>query len=130
MRVTIGGSPLKSRSASWHGGARPVQPDAPVRRLGLSPTRCRDHDRDQCLDALLRRASPTPAWSKGERLLLTLPHAWSILAHPSCTPRQFSRGRGKFMPIEHVPPAELPDDEYPCHPQHRARSSITAMAVR
>jgi formate dehydrogenase major subunit/formate dehydrogenase alpha subunit len=26
---------------------------------------------------------------------------------------QFSRGKGRFMPIEHVPPAELPDDEYP-----------------
>jgi formate dehydrogenase alpha subunit len=26
---------------------------------------------------------------------------------------QFTRGKGKFMPIDHVPPAELPDDEYP-----------------
>jgi predicted molibdopterin-dependent oxidoreductase YjgC len=26
---------------------------------------------------------------------------------------QFARGKGKFNPIEHVPPAELPDDEYP-----------------
>ena len=26
---------------------------------------------------------------------------------------KFARGQGKFMPIEHVPPAELPDDEYP-----------------
>ncbi len=26
---------------------------------------------------------------------------------------QFSRGRGQFSPIEHVPPAELPDKEYP-----------------
>ena len=26
---------------------------------------------------------------------------------------QFARGKGKFAPIEHVPPAELPDDEYP-----------------
>jgi len=26
---------------------------------------------------------------------------------------QFSRGLGKFTPIEHVPPAELPDEEYP-----------------
>jgi predicted molibdopterin-dependent oxidoreductase YjgC len=26
---------------------------------------------------------------------------------------QFSRGLGKFQPIEHIPPAELPDDEYP-----------------
>ncbi|RPI22028.1 MAG: formate dehydrogenase subunit alpha, partial [Chloroflexota bacterium] len=26
---------------------------------------------------------------------------------------QFTRSKGKFMPIEHVPPAELPDDDYP-----------------
>ncbi len=26
---------------------------------------------------------------------------------------QFTRGKGKFSPIEHVPPAEMPDDEYP-----------------
>jgi len=27
--------------------------------------------------------------------------------------KQFSRGRGIFMAIDHVPPAELPDDEFP-----------------
>jgi len=26
---------------------------------------------------------------------------------------QFARGKGKFMPIEHIPPAEMPDDSYP-----------------
>jgi predicted molibdopterin-dependent oxidoreductase YjgC len=26
---------------------------------------------------------------------------------------QFSRGVGRFSPIDHIPPAELPDDEYP-----------------
>jgi formate dehydrogenase major subunit/formate dehydrogenase alpha subunit len=26
---------------------------------------------------------------------------------------QFTRGKGKFMPIEHIPPAEMPDDQYP-----------------
>jgi formate dehydrogenase alpha subunit len=26
---------------------------------------------------------------------------------------KFARGVGQFMPIEHLPPAELPDDEYP-----------------
>lgn len=26
---------------------------------------------------------------------------------------KFTRGLGKFTPIEHIPPAELPDDEYP-----------------
>lgn len=26
---------------------------------------------------------------------------------------QFTRGKGKFFPIEHLPPAEAPDDQYP-----------------
>ena len=26
---------------------------------------------------------------------------------------QFARGKGKFVPIEHIPPKESPDDEYP-----------------
>jgi formate dehydrogenase major subunit/formate dehydrogenase alpha subunit len=27
--------------------------------------------------------------------------------------KQFTRGKGKFAPIDHVPPAERPDDDYP-----------------
>ncbi len=26
---------------------------------------------------------------------------------------EFTRGKGKFAPIDHVPPAEMPDDDYP-----------------
>jgi formate dehydrogenase alpha subunit len=26
---------------------------------------------------------------------------------------QFARGQGKFIPVEHIPPAELPDEDYP-----------------
>jgi predicted molibdopterin-dependent oxidoreductase YjgC len=43
---------------------------------------------------------------------------WPVkdLTHPG-TPilhvGQFARGLGKFAPIDHVPPAELPDDDYP-----------------
>lgn len=48
----------------------------------------------------------------GERLQWPCPTA----EHPG-TPilhtKQFTRGLGKFMPIDHVPPAERPDDEYP-----------------
>lgn len=48
----------------------------------------------------------------GERLQWPCPTA----DHPG-TPilhtKQFTRGKGKFMPIDHVPPAERPDDEYP-----------------
>lgn len=49
---------------------------------------------------------------RGERLQWPVKDA----THPG-TPilhvGQFSRGLGKFMPVEHIPPAELPDDEYP-----------------
>jgi formate dehydrogenase major subunit/formate dehydrogenase alpha subunit len=65
-------------------------------------------------------ASVTPSYAgvsharleRGERLQWPVKDA----NHPG-TPilhtNQFARGRGKFMPIEHLPPAELPDDEYP-----------------
>src|SRR5512136_28154 len=36
-------------------------------------------------------------------------HAGTPILHTA----QFARGRGKFAPIEHIPPAELPDDDYP-----------------
>jgi formate dehydrogenase alpha subunit len=36
-------------------------------------------------------------------------HAGTPILHVG----QFTRGKGKFMPIEHIPPQEMPDDEYP-----------------
>jgi len=48
----------------------------------------------------------------GERLQWPCP----TLDHPG-TPvlhtKQFTRGKGKLMPIDHMPPAENPDDDYP-----------------
>jgi len=48
----------------------------------------------------------------GERLQWPCPTA----DHPG-TPilhtKQFTRGKGRFMPIDHLPPAEKPDDDYP-----------------
>ncbi len=48
----------------------------------------------------------------GERLQWPCPSA----DHPG-TPilhtKQFTRGKGKFVPIDHVPPAEQPDDAFP-----------------
>ncbi len=48
----------------------------------------------------------------GERLQWPVPNS----EHPG-TPilhtRQFARGLGKFVPIDHIPPAEAPDDEFP-----------------
>jgi predicted molibdopterin-dependent oxidoreductase YjgC len=49
---------------------------------------------------------------KGERLQWPCPnteHPGTLILHT----KGFARGQGKFMPIDHVPPAELPDDDYP-----------------
>jgi len=48
----------------------------------------------------------------GERLQWpcpTIDHAGTPVLHT----KQFTRGKGKFMPIDHVPPAEKPDDAFP-----------------
>jgi predicted molibdopterin-dependent oxidoreductase YjgC len=49
---------------------------------------------------------------KGERLhwpVKSIEHGGTPILHIG----QFTRGKGKFAPIDHVPPAELPDDDYP-----------------
>lgn len=48
----------------------------------------------------------------GERLQWPCPtegHPGTPILHT----KQFTRGKGRFMPIDHVPPAEKPDDKYP-----------------
>ncbi len=49
---------------------------------------------------------------RGDRLQWPVPN----LEHPG-TPilhtKGFARGLGRFMPIDHIPPAERPDDDYP-----------------
>jgi formate dehydrogenase major subunit/formate dehydrogenase alpha subunit len=65
-------------------------------------------------------ASLTPSYAgiSHERLERGGSLQWPVkdLNHPG-TPilhvGQFTRGLGKFMPVEHIPPAEMPDDEYP-----------------
>jgi len=49
---------------------------------------------------------------RGERLQWPVKgpdHAGTLILHVG----QFTRGKGKFMPIDHLPPAEMPDDDYP-----------------
>lgn len=48
----------------------------------------------------------------GERLQWpcpTLDHPGTSILHT----KQFTRGKGRFMPIDDIPPAERPDDDYP-----------------
>jgi predicted molibdopterin-dependent oxidoreductase YjgC len=62
--------------------------------------------------------TPSYAGVSHDRLQRGEPLQWPVkdAKHPG-TPilhvGQFSRGLGKFMPVEHIPPAEMPDDEYP-----------------
>ncbi len=49
---------------------------------------------------------------KGERLQWPCPNA-DHAGTPVLHTKGFTRGKGKFMPIDHIPPAEVPDDEYP-----------------
>jgi formate dehydrogenase major subunit/formate dehydrogenase alpha subunit len=49
---------------------------------------------------------------RGERLqwpVKSAEHPGTPILHVG----QFPRGKGKFAPIDHIPPAELPDDDYP-----------------
>ncbi len=49
---------------------------------------------------------------RGQRLQWPVPttdHPGTPILHVG----KFARGLGRFMPIEHVPPAELPDNQYP-----------------
>jgi formate dehydrogenase alpha subunit len=49
---------------------------------------------------------------RGERLQWPVPtteHPGTPILHVG----KFARGLGRFMPIEHLPPAELPDEQYP-----------------
>ncbi len=62
--------------------------------------------------------TPSYAGVTHERLETGPGLQWPVrdLDHPG-TPilhvGQFARGKGKFLGLEHIPPAEMPDDEYP-----------------
>jgi formate dehydrogenase alpha subunit len=66
----------------------------------------------------IARLTPSYAGISHDRLEGGEQLQWPVrdLTHPG-TPilhiGQFARGLGKFAPIDHIPPAELPDDKYP-----------------
>ncbi len=86
----------------------------------ISPAPYSEWDYAQPADILMEAAALTPSYAgvsherleNGERLqwpVRSAEHSGTPILHIG----QFARGLGKFMPIEHVPPAEMPDDEYP-----------------
>jgi formate dehydrogenase major subunit/formate dehydrogenase alpha subunit len=71
-------------------------------------------------DVMAEIAALTPSYQgvtferldQGERLqwpVRNMEHSGTPILHIG----QFARGLGKFMPIDHIPPAEMPDDDYP-----------------
>jgi len=89
---------------------RRVSPDAP--HAGW------DYAYTSQIVAEIAALTPSYAGATYERLERGETFQWPVrdATHPG-TPvlhiGKFARGLGKFMPVEHVPPAELPDDEYP-----------------
>jgi formate dehydrogenase major subunit/formate dehydrogenase alpha subunit len=77
-------------------------------------------DYTQPADIMAEISALTPSYTgvnydrleRGERLQWPVPN----LQHPGASilhVGKFTRGLGRFMPIDHIPPAELPDDDYP-----------------
>jgi predicted molibdopterin-dependent oxidoreductase YjgC len=71
-------------------------------------------------DIMKEAAALTPSYAgvtharleRGDRLQWPVKDQ-SLPGTPILHTAQFARGRGRFMPIDHIPPAELPDDSYP-----------------
>ncbi len=57
-------------------------------------------------------ASPISGWTAAQRCS-GLCRAKTILARPILHVGKFTRGLGRFAAVDHVPPGERPDDEYP-----------------
>lgn len=91
-------------------GNRPVNLSAPQASW--------DYPGTAAVMAEIAAVTPSYAGVTFERLETGAQLHWPVkdAAHPG-TPilhiGQFTRGKGKFAPIEHVPPQEMPDDDYP-----------------
>jgi formate dehydrogenase major subunit/formate dehydrogenase alpha subunit len=77
-----------------------------------------DYDNTAQIMAEIAALTPSYAGVSHTRLENGETFQWPVkdemhLGTPILHAGQFARGKGKFNPIEHVPPAELPDDEYP-----------------
>ncbi|HLF73428.1 MAG TPA: molybdopterin-dependent oxidoreductase, partial [Anaerolineales bacterium] len=90
--------------------SRKIDPDAPWAKW--------DYEDTSAIMNEINALTPSYGGITHQRLLHGERLQWPCPAtdHPG-TPilhtKGFTRGKGKFMPIEHVPPAEKPDDDYP-----------------
>ena len=88
------------------------------RQIQEAPASAWDYPNSSAILDEIRTLTPSYAGinyqrlANGERLQWPVPN----LEHPG-TPilhtRGFARGKGRFMPIDHIPSPELPNDEYP-----------------
>jgi formate dehydrogenase major subunit/formate dehydrogenase alpha subunit len=98
------------------GGVRQVDTGSPTE--AAAPFRGWNYPDTSAIMAEIAALTPSYAGINHSRLERGERLQWPVKGpdHPG-TPilhiDQFTRGLGKFMPIEHIPPAELPDDEYP-----------------
>ena len=90
----------------------------PALRDAAAPHAGWDYADSAQIMAEIAAVTPSYAGVSHERLERGDKLQWPVrdASHPG-TPilhiGKFARGLGKFAPIEHVPPAELPDDDYP-----------------
>ncbi|MGE5223476.1 MAG: molybdopterin oxidoreductase family protein, partial [Omnitrophica WOR_2 bacterium] len=89
---------------------KPLSPEAPFSRW--------DYNNTSDIMAEINMLAPSYAGvthgrlEHGERLhwpVKSLDHPGTPILHIG----QFTRGKGKFTPIDHIPPAEMPDEMYP-----------------
>jgi formate dehydrogenase major subunit/formate dehydrogenase alpha subunit len=88
------------------------------RHNGISPHAAWDYQNTAEIMDEIAALTPSYAGVSHQRLETGERLQWPVKSkEESGTPilhiSQFARGLGKFTPIDHIPPAELPDDEYP-----------------
>jgi formate dehydrogenase, alpha subunit, archaeal-type len=113
-------SPLGEARPDWQITAEIAKRLIALRKQNIRPTPFSKWEYNDTSEIMSEIAAVTPSYAgvsfarleAGERL------QWPVkgLNHPG-TPvlhiGQFTRGRGLFAPINHIPPAELPDEEFP-----------------
>jgi len=112
--------PLGEARPDWQITAEIARRIIALGKRDMRPAPFSGWDYNETSEIMSEIAAVTPSYAgvshtrleAGERL------QWPVkgLDHPG-TPvlhvGQFTRGKGKFAPIDHIPPAELPDDEFP-----------------
>ncbi len=120
QRVRKAIQPLGEAKADWRIIAELAKRVLSNGKRAVKPARYSGWEYDSPKEIMAEIAALAPSYAgvSYERLENGETFQWPVKdpTHPG-TPilhvGQFARGLGKFTPVEHIPPAELPDDEYP-----------------